>query len=241
MSTQPGFDAIEAALEKLYGNQPCKHFSTAVKYAQGGPHPLDGISAFVNTSPRPHFHYITYGFSELYAKESDLPDQSGWGFELSFRFTRRPEETEPPIWATMMLQKLAQYVFQSGRPFKIGDHIDMQQPITLDKTIPTRMTAYAFALDPQLGELKTPNGRVKFTTLVGLLPTEKPATTKDGAEGILGRLAAADPLYIVDLNRTDTPKPAAPAAPSAPPAGQKPWTPPPLPPKPQKPKDPFAF
>jgi hypothetical protein len=204
----------------------------------GGPHPLDCISAFVNTTPKPHFHYITYGFSELYEKEAPNPDISGWGFELSFRFARKPNDTEPPIWATMLLQKLAQYVFQSRRGFTLGHHIDMQQPITLDPSVPTKMTAYAFAADPQLGKIQPPNGSVQFLSLVGLLPQEKPPSTQDGAEGILAKLAAADPLFIVDLNRTGTPPPA-PA--SAAPAGQKPWTPPPLPPKPQKPKDPFAF
>ncbi|KAG1606612.1 hypothetical protein G6F45_013943 [Rhizopus arrhizus] len=36
-------------------------------------------------APVPHWHYITYGFSELYAKESSDADASGYGSELTFR------------------------------------------------------------------------------------------------------------------------------------------------------------
>jgi len=33
----------------------------------------------------PHWHIVGYGMSELYAKETDDPEESGWGFELTFR------------------------------------------------------------------------------------------------------------------------------------------------------------
>jgi hypothetical protein len=46
----------------------------------GGQDPLDGISVYWADAPVPHWHYITYGFSELYAKESSDAAASGYGF-----------------------------------------------------------------------------------------------------------------------------------------------------------------
>ena len=61
----------------------------------------------------------SHALSELYAKESDDPEVSGYGFELTFRLAMEPGEVadanaEPPTWALNFLQNLARYVFQSG-------------------------------------------------------------------------------------------------------------------------------
>lgn len=39
---------------------------------------------------------------------------SGFGFELTFRLKREPEETAPPTWPATLMQSLAKYVFHSG-------------------------------------------------------------------------------------------------------------------------------
>jgi hypothetical protein len=52
--------------------------------------------------------------SELYAKEADNPNESGWGFEFTFRVARDTGDTEPPMWAANLLQNLARYVSSSG-------------------------------------------------------------------------------------------------------------------------------
>jgi len=87
------------------------------RWRLGGPDPLDGISAYVRTEPVPHWHYISYGMSELYEKESDNPEQSGWGFEFTFRLARNPADHEIPLWPANLMQNLARYVFQSGNWF----------------------------------------------------------------------------------------------------------------------------
>jgi suppressor of fused len=43
----------------------------------GGKDPLQGISVYKNLEPRPHFHYVIYGLSELYEKESENQEPSG--------------------------------------------------------------------------------------------------------------------------------------------------------------------
>ena len=94
----PGWDAINAALDPLYAGQEPKHVGTIVPWMLGGADPLNGISAWKRLEPVPHWHFVTYGFSELYAKESDDPDISGYGFELTFRLACDPAEAEPASW-----------------------------------------------------------------------------------------------------------------------------------------------
>ena len=95
MSEVPGWQAIAAKLASVYGEQEPKHWGTVMRYSEGGPDPLDGISAYRAENP-PHWHYVTFGFSELYEKTSKNKQESGWGFEFSFRLQRRKGEKSPP-------------------------------------------------------------------------------------------------------------------------------------------------
>src|SRR5215470_8540320 len=116
MSNAPGLQAIEAKLGSIYGEQQPKHWGTVMRYSEGGPDPLDGISAYRAEDP-PHWHYVTFGFSELYEKISQDQQVSGWGFELSFRLKRLLRDESPPEWPLPLLQKLARYVFNTKTPF----------------------------------------------------------------------------------------------------------------------------
>ena len=117
----PGWNAITGALSRLYPDQEPRHFGTLISYRLGGPDPLDGLSAWKRLEPVPHWHIVTYGFSELYEKENGDPETSGYGFELTFRLTCDPAEEEPPSWALNFLQNLARYVFETGNVFRDGD------------------------------------------------------------------------------------------------------------------------
>jgi len=61
----------------------------------GGNDSLDRISVYTATEPMEHWHFVTYGFSELYEKEKEDPEHSGFGFELTFRLAKADRETEP--------------------------------------------------------------------------------------------------------------------------------------------------
>src|SRR5207247_650469 len=108
-------------LKTKYQQDPM-HYGPVQKYAEGGNDPLDGVSVYKNLDP-PHWHYITFGLSELYEKESDIPDVSGFGFELTFRLACKPEADSPPIWAVKFLQSLAKYVVNRRRGFDVGHYI----------------------------------------------------------------------------------------------------------------------
>ena len=94
---QGGFDAISEKLRALYPGQEGRFYGTVIPYFLGGNDPLDGVEVWKSEEGIPHWHYVTYGFTELYQKECEDPEVSGFGFELTFRLKREGEE-EPPVW-----------------------------------------------------------------------------------------------------------------------------------------------
>jgi hypothetical protein len=196
----PGWEAIDEALHRLYPGTEPLHFGTMAKWRLGGPDPLDGISIYRRDN---HWHYVTYGMSELYEKESEIADQSGWGFEFTFRLAFGAEEGDgekPPMWAINLMQNLARYVFSSGNPFAPGHHLDLNGPIALDRP-ETRIRALAFAQDPELGEIATPNGSMRFLQLVGLTLDEYDVVQQWNTERLLQALEPKLPLLVTDLSR----------------------------------------
>lgn len=195
----PGWDAIDQELERLYGSQEPKHYGTLISYALGGQDPLDGISAYKAESPIPHWHFVTYGFSELYEKESEDQEVSGFGFELTFRLQRDADEEEPPAWALNLLQNMGRYVFGSGNVFRSGDYLDANGPICLGAD--TQLTALAFTEDPELPAIQTPNGQVEFLEMTGITGDELEAMQTWNTLGVLGAAEEHIPYYITDLTR----------------------------------------
>ncbi|WMJ71480.1 suppressor of fused domain protein [Stenotrophomonas sp. 24(2023)] len=198
----PGWDAINAALAPLYAGQAPQHYGTAVPYTLGGQDPLDGISVYWADTPVPHWHYVTYGFSELYGKESSDATTSGYGFELTFRLAASAGEdagSTPPVWPLNLLQNLARYVFGSGNVFEDGHHLNANGPIALETG--TRLCHLAFLHDPQLPPRQTANGDLQFLQVIGLADAEMAAVRRWSTRGVLEVLEASMPLWITDLGR----------------------------------------
>ncbi|WP_067451574.1 suppressor of fused domain protein [Actinomadura macra] len=201
MDETPGWDAIDAALRPLYGDVKPYHLASVVKWSLGGPDPLDGISIYARTEPVPHWHLISYGMSELYGKqETSDPDESGWGFEFTFRVVRDPAEETPPIWAANLLQNLGRYVFHSGNWFEPGHHMSVNGPIAAERE-GSDIRAVAFVLDPELAEISTPHGRLKFLQVVGLATEEYEAIRQWNAASFMEALAPYLPLFVTDVDR----------------------------------------
>ena len=196
--TKAGFDAISGAMKRLYPGQEGMYYGTIIPYALGGNDPLDGVEVWKSERSVPHWHYVTYGFTELGQKESDDPEVSGYGFELTFRLKRGDEE-QPPIWPINLLQNLARYVFSSGNVFGTGHHMNANGPIALETD--TRLTALGFRIDPELGELSTPNGYMTFLQVVGLTEDEMDAMMCWKGDKFLAALEKQLPLCVTDLSR----------------------------------------
>ncbi|GAA2621501.1 suppressor of fused domain protein [Actinomadura fulvescens] len=196
----PGWAAIDEALARIYGDTEPHHWGTLHKWMLGGPDPLDGISVYARAEPVPHWHFVSYGMTELYEKHSENPDESGWGFEFTFRLARRPDETTPPVWAASLLQNLGRYVFNSGNWFESGHHMNVNGPIAADRD-DSAIRALAFVLDPELGQIATPHGSVQFLQVVGLAIDEYEAARQWRTESFLQVLAPRMPLYVTDIER----------------------------------------
>lgn len=198
----PGWDALTDRLRAVYGEQEPRHWGTLISHRLGGPDPLDGISAYdCGDGGTPHLHFVTFGYSNLYYDEEAAGGEySGYGFEMTFRLAPPPAAPEEPMWAAVLLQKLARYVFSSGRCFEAG-HWAATGPIRADE--PTDVVGLAFLADPTLAPVETPHGRVEFVQAFGITAGElerlkgKEAT----AEEILAAHRRANPLLVTDLGR----------------------------------------
>ncbi len=194
----PGWEAIDTALQSLYGDQQPHHYGTILPWGLGGNDPLRGISVYERQTPFPHWHFITYGLTELYEKESDDANLSGYGFELTFRL-KKGSETAPPTWALSLLQNIARYVFQTGNAFKVGHYLNCNGPIAL--TEKTKLGALLFTDDPELGNIDSPHGAARFIQMTGITEDEEDAIKCWNSEGVSRLLNQQLALLQTDLAR----------------------------------------
>lgn len=201
----PGWEALDVRLREVYGEQEPQHWGTVINYQLGGPDPIDGISAYsCRDGGRPHLHFTTFGYSSLYYDEESVGgDESGYGFEMTFRLASELPPAEPPIWVCNLLQNLARYVFETGKVFGNHHWVPANGPIHSDTD--TDIVGLGFVVDPTLGSVGTPHGRVDYIQAFGLTQSEidgliaKRITCRE----IIDRLKADNPLLITDLNRRD--------------------------------------
>lgn len=195
----PGMNAIASALQSLYRGRRPRHFENPHPASLGGDDPLEGISVFQRAEPMPHWHFVTYGFSEMYAKETADPAVSGFGFELTLRVAAQPGTDEPPMWPQYLLQSLGRYVFRTRNGFHEGHRISTNGPISLGE--PTALSSVGFIVDPELPAIETPFGHVAFLQVVGLTADEERAAQRWETRKLLGAMLPHMPLWINDLAR----------------------------------------
>lgn len=197
-----GWLSIDAELDKIYSNQEPQHFGPIIKYMLGGEDPLDGISVYESDAQELHYHFVSYGLSELYYDEEKAGGEfSKFGFELTFRL--KNENGEDFHWAMNLMQNLAKYVFKSGKWFEEFHFIPANGPIKLESA--TYITALAFVEDPELGKINTPHGEVTFLQMVGLTTGEydklKENPKMAETEKLIEKLKEQNRLLITDLGR----------------------------------------
>lgn len=195
----PGLSAIEARCAEVHGDLEPRVMATLIKHRLGGPDPLDGVYFYPVAEPSPHWHLVTTGFSELYEKEGDDPEVSGFGFELTMRLARFAEDQDPPAWVCNFLQNIARYVFETGNVFGAGHKVNCNGPIASEEE--TAIEAIAFTDDPDLGELQTPNGAVRFLQVVGLTMDEYTLVERWNTESLIDEMRRENPQLILDLKR----------------------------------------
>ena len=209
----PGWDAIARALENIYDPANERHYASRLHASLGGEDYLEGVSIFDSIKGAPHRHLISFGMSELYCDpQSSQEEFDGWGFEFSMRvvpFTDDPGSKSSdgsvvphePFWAISLMQNFAKYVYSSKKWFEAYHFIPTNSPLRLNTD--TKLAGVAFAPDPVLGGIDTPNGRVEFLQMVGITQRElewlREDLTTQRVERLINMMREDNPLLITDL------------------------------------------
>lgn len=189
----PGWDALEKHVQDRLGLEgEHVHWGSGTLPGQEG---LYGVSAY---AVQDVWLYLTFGLSELFEKESDDIEVSGWGIELTMRVPRTAPT--PPAWPLPVLAQLGQHVFVNGAPFAPGHRAGGNGLSTDDPA--SALMGLAFAEDPQLGQIITPNGHVAFVTAVGVTASELERMRSTTTDAVLDELRANGPLLVTDPARS---------------------------------------
>ncbi|CAF0936260.1 unnamed protein product [Adineta ricciae] len=221
-----GLNAIVQACSKVYPDQLNPTQATSlVKYWLGGSECLDYISIYHNQgneTSSAHWHYVTFGLSDLHgdgrvhkvpAKDDPNP-LSGYGFELTFRLKKAPENNnsvqEIPMWPCKLLQHLAKYVFKTGTQFHAGHHIPFGQTIHnfYPSTHDTLIRSLLITTDRQLQSFRTNLGSVEFLQLVGCFENEMEAAQECNVAQVIdlfsGNRRTGGSLLVTDMSRRES-------------------------------------
>lgn len=160
---------------------------------------LQGCSAY---DAGDHWHYVGYGLSELYhPREGAAPARSGRGFELTLRVAKLLSESEPPSWGFVMVNEVAKDVNSRDVALEPGHWIDLGRPVTgypeVEGAPDTSLTIFVLTVDPQLGQIDTPNGTVLFLQLFGVTAEEKEQMLADSTGQLLAERRVLSPLLIL--------------------------------------------
>lgn len=186
-SLQPGFDAIIKRCEEIYSDQKDPlHYGTLIPWEDGGDDPLDGISIYDGGE---YYHFVTFGLSELYEKESDVKEVSGFGMELTFKLKKSSnlEMHKEILNVCKILQKFARYMFEDGEIFDENEYVWINKNKGTDSNGKSKITSFIIIQDPELKTIDTINGQVDFLELIGI--------TKKEVEALKNNKIEFDELY----------------------------------------------
>lgn len=167
-----GWDAIEKEFLRVYpGQTKPKHYGTIIKYVMGGNDPLDGISVYDGGS---YWHFVSFGLTEIYDKECENKEISGYGYELTFKLKKEKYEDEEAELKNIcgILQMVARLVFRNGEVFNPDEFIYTGQTTGIDAFQKSNLTGFILIKDPTVESIDTPNGKVDFLELVGMTDAE---------------------------------------------------------------------
>lgn len=166
-----GFDAITQECERAYSDQKNPlHYGTLIKWSLGGNDPLDGISVYDGGD---YWHFVTYGLSDLYEKETDDPTWSGYGMEFTLKLKKNAINQDEEIKGICgILQAVARMTFTKGEIFQPYEYIYTGQTQGMDIEMKSLLTGFITIPDTQFQTMNTPFGRVDFVEFIGVTDAE---------------------------------------------------------------------
>lgn len=170
--SEHGWDAITEEAERIYpGQKDPKHYGALIKWRLGGPDPLDGISIYDGGD---YWHFVTYGLSELYEKESEDKEWSGYGMEFTFKLKKDKYENEEMEIKCIcgLLQQIAKITFKNGEIFNPYEYLYTGQTEGIDSKQISNITGFITIPDTKFQTLNTENGRVDFVEFIGATDAE---------------------------------------------------------------------
>ena len=184
-----GWNAIEKEFLRVYpGQNNPKHYGTLIKWVLGGNDPLDGISVYDGGS---YWHFVSFGLTEIYEKECDDKEISGYGYELTLKLKKYDFENEEDELKCIcgIFQMIARLVFKNGEVFGPDEYIYTGQTEGIDAKQRSNLTGFILVKDPTVNSIETPNGKVEFLELIGMTDSElKTLSTVESVKEIYAEL-----------------------------------------------------
>ena len=184
-----GWDAIDQEFSRIYpGQDNPKHYGVLIKWRFGGNDPLDGVSIYDGGD---YWHFVSYGLTELYDKECENPEVSGYGFELTLKLKKYDFEDQEAEFKNIcnIFQIIARMSFERGELFFPYEYIYTGQQEGMDAKQKSNLTGFITIEDTSANKINTPNGSVFFLELVGMTDAElKTLSTGDTVKAVYEKL-----------------------------------------------------
>lgn len=159
-------EAIEKAFEKVYPGITPKFFMNTHPWRLGGSEPLDYIYVY---DCGEWLHFVSMGLSDLYEKESNDTETSGFGMEFTFRLKKSCclDEAAEIQTVCQNMMNIAKFTFNDGELFMPYEWIYTGQTTGIDNRQVSELTGLILVPDARVSEITTPFGRVQFVEMVG--------------------------------------------------------------------------
>lgn len=168
-----GWEAIREAFDRIYQDtlDNTMQFGTLISWQLGGPDPLDSFRVYDGGA---YWHIVGFGLSELFEKESDNPEVSGYGVEFTFKLLKAGcSDVDMEIKTVIgIFQDLARLTFEEGEIFLPYEYVYTGQQHGFDSREQSQLTGFITVPEPRLEDLRTPYGMVQFVELVGATDAE---------------------------------------------------------------------
>ena len=116
----------------------------------------------------------SFGLTEIYEKETENPEYSGYGYELTFKLKKDNYENEELELKGIcgILQSIARITFTRGEIFKSYEYLYTGQTQGIDTKGQSNITGFITIPDKELKSIDTPNGKVEFVEFIGVTDKE---------------------------------------------------------------------